>query len=78
METKMQLSEELKDKLLDKVSGLQREELEGLIDKFHDKFVDGSITKAEVAAVAFRIASCMDQKECEQASVWIKDLFMNK
>ncbi len=77
METRVQLNADLKSRLLNKATGLQREELEGLIERYHDKFMDGSITKAEVAAISFRIASCLDQKECEQASVWIKDLFMD-
>lgn len=73
----MELNEKFKELLLGKVEGKQREEMEGMIDMYHDKFVDGTISKPEVAAISFKIASCMNQTECENAARWIKDLFMN-
>lgn len=72
----MELNNKIKELLLGKVEGKQREEMEGMIERYHDKFSDGSISKAEVAAVSFKIASCMSQTECENAAKWIKDLFM--
>ena len=50
--------------------------MEGMINEFHSKLADGSVSKAEVAAISFKIASCMNSTECENAASWIKDLFM--
>lgn len=72
----MELSEKFRELLLGKVEGKQKEEIEGMIDRYHSKFVDGTISKPEVAAISFKIASCMSPTECENAAVWIKDLFM--
>ncbi|MDE6742650.1 MAG: hypothetical protein K2J95_02075 [Lachnospiraceae bacterium] len=72
----MELNDKLKELLLGRVEGRQKEEMEGMINEFHNKLADGSVSKAEVAAISFKIASCMNATECENAARWIKDLFM--
>lgn len=76
---KMDLNYELKEKLIGKAkTEKEKDEIKGMLSLYEKKMEDGTVSKAEVAAVTFKIASLMTKEECEQAAGLVKHLFMEK